>query len=167
MDLQTLSQLITTAAVVIGVGFAIIEIRHALRARRDQAAIEVVRGVESAEIRQAVAKILELPVDPEPDVINNDETLLQAAHLVHWASEMYGSMVFERVVDLHVVDRIDGGWLRATWARMRRWIEAERIRSGNPNTGEWMQWLHEMLEADPDRGKVSGAHVFYKGKLRG
>ena len=166
MDLQTILQLITTAAVVIGVGFAIIEIRQALRARRDQAAVEVVRGVESAEVRQAVAKILELPVDADPDVINSDATLLQAAHLVHWASEMYGSMVFERVADLHVVDRIDGGWLRATWLRMRRWIDAERVRSGNPNTGEWMQWLHEMLEADPDPGKESASHVFYKGKLR-
>ena len=158
MDLPTILNVITTAAVVFGVVFAVVEIRTALRARRDQAAMEVIRAVESPEIRLAVGQILELPRDVDPAAINADDEILRAARLVYWAGEMYGSIVFEGVVDLQMLDRIDGGWLRSAWERLRRWIESERPT--NPNTGEWWQWLYEMLEANPDPGKTSGAHVF-------
>jgi hypothetical protein len=57
-----------------------------------------------------------------------------------------------------------GGWVRASWVRLRRWIAAERIETRNVNVGEWWQWLYEQLEADPDPGKALGAHVAYRGK---
>ena len=164
MDLPTILNVITTAAVVIGVAFGIVELRRGLRSRRDQAAIEVVRAVESPEIRLAIARILDLPIDCDPQVINGDKAVLDAARLVYWASEMYGSIVFEGVVDLRMLDRIDGGWLRATWVRLRQWIESQR--AANPNSGEWWQWLYDMLEAHPDPGKTASAHVFYRGRLR-
>jgi len=164
MDLPTILNVITTAAVVFGVVFAVVELRTALRARRDQGAMEVIRAVESAEIRLAVARVLELPIDPDPEVINADKEFLKAAQLVYWAAEMYGSIVFEGVADLQMVDRIDGGWLRSTWLRLRRWVISER--SSNPNSGEWWEWLYDMLEANPDPGKQSGAHVFYRGRIR-
>jgi hypothetical protein len=165
MDLATILNLITTAAVVFGVAFGVMELRTALRTRRDLGAMEVIRAVESPEIRLAVGRILDLPIDADPDVINADETLLTAAHLVFWAAEMYGSIVFEGVADLHMLDRIDGGWLRAAWLRLRRWVMGQR--SENPNTAEWWQWLYDMLEANPDPGKRSGAYVFYRGRTRG
>jgi hypothetical protein len=164
MDLPTILNVITTAAVVFGVVFAVVEVRTALRSRRDQGAMEVIRAVESAEIRLAVARILELAIDSDPEVVNADKEVLNAAQLVFWAAEMYGAIVFEGVVDLHMLDRIDGGWLRATWLRLRRWVIAER--SSNPNSAEWWEWLYDMLEANPDPGKASGAHVYYRGRIR-
>jgi hypothetical protein len=165
MDLPTLLSVITTVAVVVGVAFGIIEIRQALRARRDQAAVEIVRAVESSEVRLAIERVMELPVDCDPQVVNGDPQLVSSARLVFWAAEMYGSIVFEGVISLQMLDRIDGGWLRSGWVRLRRWIEGER--SANPNTGEWWQWLYDMLEAHPDPGKKTGAHNFYRGRLRG
>lgn len=164
MDLPKILNVITTATVVIGVVLGTVELRRGLRSRRDQAAIEVVRAVESPQIRLAVARILDLPIDCDPQVINADQAILDAAQLVFWASEMYGSIVFEGVVELQMLDRIDGGWLRSTWLRLRRWIESERV--ANPSSGEWWQWLYDMLEAHPDPGKSTSAHVFYRGRLR-
>lgn len=166
MDLPTALNVITTASVVIGVAFGLFEVRQALRARRDHAAVEVVRSVESPEIRRAVAQILELPIDADPQLVRGDPAVLDAARLVHWAGEMFGSIVFEGVVDLHTLDRMVGGWLRAAWLRLHRWVEADRVETRNVNIGEWWQWLYETLEANPDRGKAAGAHVTYRGKLR-
>ncbi len=75
-------------------------------------------------------------------------------------------MVFEGVVDQHMLDRMVGGWVRGSWLRLRRWVEAERSEARNPNVGEWWQWLYERLEADPDRGKARAAYVAYRGKHR-
>lgn len=166
MDLQTATNVVTTAAVVIGVFFGLMEVRQALRSRRDLAAVDIVRTIQTQEIRRAGARILALPDDVDPAVIRNDPVLFEAALAIDSACEMWGSMVFEGVVELHMLDRMVGGWVRATWRRLRRWVEAERVDNRSPNVAEWWQWLYEMLEASPDPGKEGGTHISYRGKLR-
>ena len=112
----------------------------------------------------AVGRILKLPDDADPQVIRSDPALLEAAMLVYFACEMWGSIVFEGVVDLHTLDRMVGGWVRSTWVRLRRWIASERIDNRSPNVGEWWQWLYDRFEADPDPGKALGAQVTHRGK---
>jgi hypothetical protein len=162
MDLATAANVATTLAVVIGVVFGIAELRRAARDRHNQAAIEVVRSVDSPEIQRAVAIVLELPHDADPELVRRDRSVRDAALLVYWAGEMFGSVVYEGVVDLHTLDRMHGGWLRACWLRLRRWIEADRIDTLNVSTGEWWQWLYQRLEADPDPSKKLGAHITYR-----
>jgi hypothetical protein len=166
MDLATAANLATTVAVVVAVVFGIAELRRAARERRDAAAVEVVRAVQTQEIHLAVGRILKLPDDADPQVIRKDPELLESAMLVYFAAEMLGSIVFEGVVDLHTLDRMIGGWVRSTWVRLRRWIASERIDNRNPNVGEWWQWLYERFEADPDPGKAQGAHIAFRGRSR-
>jgi len=162
MDLNTFATLVTTVAVVIGVGFGLVEIRRAARERRDRAAVEVVRSVQTQDIQRAVGIIMNLPDDADPDLIRRDPALGDAAMLVYFACEMFGTFVFEGVVELHTLDRMVGGWVRSTWRRLRRWIQAERVENRNVNEGEWWQWLYERLEGNPDPGKSLGAHVAYR-----
>ena len=165
-DLGTALSLITTVAIVVGVGFGLAELRQALRDRRDHAAVDIVRTVQTQEIRRAYALVLKLPDDADPDLIRGDPELLEACLAVDSACEMWGSMVYEGVVDHRMLDRMVGGWVRGTWSRLRRWVETERVENRNPNTGEWWEWLNDRLVADPDPGKAQGAHVAYRGKNR-
>jgi cbb3-type cytochrome oxidase subunit 3 len=167
MDLSTIANLATALAVVVAVIFGIAELRRSRRERRDQAAVEILRSVEAEEIHQAVSRILKLPDDADPELIRGDPQLLHDATLLHFRAEMFGALVFEGVVDLHLLDRMNGGWVRGCWRRLRRWIEAERVAEARVNVGEWWQWLYERLEADPDPGKALGAHVYYRGRCRG
>jgi hypothetical protein len=166
MDLVTAANLATTGAVIVAVVFGITELRRGARDRRDRAAVEVVRSVQTQETFRAVGRILNLPDDVDPQVVRRDPALLEAAMLVYFASEMLGSIVFEDVVDLHTLDRMVGGWVRGSWVRLRRWVESERVEDRNANVGEWWQWLYEQLEADPDPGKAVGTHVAYRGRRR-
>jgi hypothetical protein len=167
MDVNTVANLVTTIAVVIGVGFGLVEVRRAARDRRDRAAVEVVRSVQTQDIQRAVGLIMNLPDDADPELIRRDPALLDAAMLVYFACEMFGTFVFEGVVELHTLDRMVGGWVRSTWLRLRKWIIAERMANRNVNEGEWWQWLYERLEAQPDPGKALGAHVAYRNWLAG
>lgn len=164
MDLSTAANIATTVAVIVGIAFGIAELRRSRRERRDQAAIEILRSVQQQEIHEAVRRILKLPNDADPELVRADAQIQHDATLVHFAAEMFGSLVFEGVVDLHLLDRMNGGWVRGCWHRLRRWVEAERIAEGRPNVAEWWQWLVERLEADPDPSKVQGAHIYYKGR---
>jgi len=166
MELTTILELVTTVAVVVGVLFGLAELRHANRDRRDHAAVDIVRTVQTQEVRRAVSRILALPDDVDPAIVRGDPVLMEAELAVDSACEMWGAMVFEGVVDHHLLDRMVGGWVRGTWRRMRRFVEEERARTRSPNVGEWWQWLNELLEADPDPGKAAGAHVSYRGRTR-
>lgn len=166
IDLTDVSNLVTTVAVVVGVVFGLAQLRQATRSRRDHAAVDIVRTVQTPEVRRAVERILKLPDDVDPSIIRSDPELLRAALAVDSASEMWGCMVFENVVDHRMLDRMVGGWVRGTWRRLRLWVEAERVDNRNPNVGEWWQWLYELLEADPDPGKARGAHVAYRGRSK-
>ena len=152
-NLIAVVEVFTAIAVVIGIVFGLVELRQAMRNRRDHAAVDIVRTVQTQEVRQAVRKIFDLPLDADPKLIRNDPEILAAALAVDSACEMWGCMVFEGVVDHQVLDRMVGGWVRGTWMRLRAWVESERSETQNVNVGEWWQWLYELLEADPYPGK--------------
>jgi hypothetical protein len=142
MDGSMALEIATTTALVGGIALGLTEIRRAARARRDHAAVDIVRTVQTQEVRRAVERVLQLPNGADPALIRGDPEILEAALAVDSACEMWGAMVFEGVV------------------------EAERAEKRNPNVGEWWQWLYERLQADPDLGKVQGAYVAYRGRRR-
>ncbi len=166
MDAAMALDIATTSAVVGGVAFGLVELRHATRDRRDHGAVDIVRTVQTQEVRRAVERVLRLPDAADPALIREDPDMLEAALAVDSACEMWGSIVFEGVVEQDMLDRMVGGWIRGTWTRLRPWIEAERREKQNPNIGEWWQWLYDQLQADPDLGKAQGAHVAYRGQRR-
>jgi len=165
IDLPLVLDILRTIALVAGIIFALAQLRQVTRSRRDHAAAEVIRTAQTHEVRVAVARVLELAHDVDPDIVRADPALLQAALAVDSVCEMWGSMVYEGVIPHRMLDRMVGGWVRGTWRRLRRWAEAERV-DHNPNAAEWWQWLFELLEDDPDPGKARGAHVSYRGKRR-
>ena len=160
-----IANIVTAIAVLLGIPFALVQLHLANRSRRETAAVDIVRLVQTQEMRRAAERILRLPEDADPDLIRNDLAMLEAALAVDSACEMWGCMVYERVVDYHMLDRMVGGWIRGSWRRLHRWVEAERVEKKSPNIGEWWQWVYELIERDPERGKASGAYIAYRGRL--
>jgi len=166
-NLSDIANLVTSIAVVLGIAFAILELRQSSSSRKDIAAFDIVRTVQTQEVRLAIQRVFTLPEHADPQLIAGDADMLEAVLAVDGACEMWGAMVFEEVADLHMLDRMVGGWVRHSWLRIHLWVEEERSKTGNANIGEWWQWLYEMLLADPDPGKAEGAHIAYRGKKRG
>lgn len=164
--LGNLGEFLAAIAVLVGVAFAVVQLRQSNVQRRDHAAVDIIRTVQTQEVRRAVRKVLSLPESADPSLVKDDVDMLNAALAVDSACEMWGCMVFEGVVDHKMLDRMVGGWIRGSWKRLHLWIEQEREITGNVNVGEWWQWLFEVLEADPDEGKQQGAHIAYRMKAR-
>lgn len=157
------ANIVTAVAVLLGIPFALLQLHHANRTRRDLAAVDVVHTVQTQEVRRAVERVFRLPVDADPQMIRDDPALLDAALAIDSACEMWGCMVFERVVDHRMLDRMVGGWVRGGWRRLHRWVESERAIKQNQNIAEWWQWLYELLEREGDSSKAQGAHLTYRG----
>lgn len=99
VDLQALAdlgQIVGGTAVLGGVLFAVVQLRQVQRQRRDAAAVDIIRGVQTQEIRQAAYVVLGLPDDTPPQQLRADRKVLAAAFAMDSACEMWGSMVYPR-----------------------------------------------------------------------
>ena len=164
-EAAVLVESIAAVAVVIGLIFGLIQLKQSVRNRKNAAAVDIVRTVQTQEVRLAIRRIFDLPFDVDPKLIRENPELLAAALAVDSACEMWGCMVFEGVVDHRMLDRMVGGWIRGSWERLRVWVKSERDIANNQSIGEWWQWIYDIIEADPDPGKKTGAHIAYKGQV--
>lgn len=151
----------TLLAVIVAVVFGLITARHGRRLRYLTAATELVHTTQTAEFSQSVQRVLELPVEARADTVMSDPELVSAAYVVGHAFESLGVMVFYRLLPLHLVDHLIGGYVRASWLRLRPYVELRRARLG-PMFGEWFQWLAERLAESPAPGKDAGAHLAHR-----
>lgn len=164
MDLATaanLAQIVGLATIVGGGGVALVQMRQANRQRADQAAIEMVRSFQGPDVIDEMYKFLSFP-SLTADQVRADPDLERAALHSVFVIETLGVMVFERVLPLHVLDRMMGGFIRTIWQRLKPWVDDERRRTGVVNHAEWTEWLADQLAAHPEPSKQVGAQVAYR-----
>lgn len=151
----------TLLTVIVGVIFGILTVLQWHRTRHLSAAIELVRTVQTVDFARSVQLILELPVGARADLVVADNQLVIAAYVVGHAFESLGVMVYYRLLPLHLVDHLIGGYVRASWARLAPYVEARRERFG-VMFGEWFQWLAERMVDRPVPAKALGAPRAYR-----
>jgi hypothetical protein len=69
--------------------------------------------------------------------------------------------VFHRLLPLHLVDHLLGGYVRAAFKRAGRYVIGRRAEVG-VMFGEWFQWLAERLQEYPAPGKAENAAVVHR-----
>ena len=60
-NLIAVVEILTAIAIIFGIVFGLFELRQAFRNRRDIAAVDIVRTVQTQEVRQSVRQIFDLP----------------------------------------------------------------------------------------------------------
>ena len=164
MDLSTIANIATAAAVMTGVVFGMAEIAHARREREDRAAFEVVHAMLTPEWIRSVIVIQSLPDSVTRGELEADPRKLEAAQSVSVILETLGYSVCRRLVPLEVADDLLGGIIRIGFRKLSGFIEDERARSGSQKSFEWFQWMAERLE-ELRPGKTSltlGAQEAYR-----
>ena len=151
MDLGTVANLATAAAVIVGVVFGLIELKHARREREDRAAFEVVHAMLTPEWMQSVIVVQSIADGTAPQALEAEERLLRAAQSAGIILEALGYSVFKRIVPLEVVDDLLGGTVRVAWRKLRGYVEFERARSGSQKSWEWFEWLAARLDEHAGR----------------
>jgi hypothetical protein len=140
--------------------FGVLTIRQWQRSRYLSAAAELVRTMQTAEFTRSIARIVELPENIDPDTVLADRDLMHAFYAVSHVFESLGVLVYHRLLPLHLVDHLCGGYLRASWKRMKPFVLTRRETLG-AMFGEWFQWLAERIEKYPAPGKDVGAAIAF------
>jgi hypothetical protein len=162
LDLGILLQVATLVTLVAGLVFGLMEVRRARRLRAEKGARNVLSlAINPAHIEAAHA-ILELPEGARPELVAESPELKRLANTLMVQYEYLGNLVYQRIVPLTTLDLLVGGIIRASWKRLRPYVEEQRKEKGLPNIAEWFQWLAEQLDKYGRPEKAVGTHIAFK-----
>lgn len=151
----------STLAVLVALVFGVLTIRQWRHTRYLTAAAELVHTIQTPDFTRAIGVVMKLPERAEPAVIESDPATVNAVHAVAHVFESLGVLVFHRLLPLQLVDHLLGGYVRASWRRVKPYVETRREPLG-AMFGEWFQWLAERLDEHPAPGKDVGAPIAHR-----
>jgi len=164
-DLNTLANLakiIGTIAVITGIIFGLIQIRHYQQQRRTVAAVQLVNSFQNPDFTKALRKIWSLPDDtPIAEIRGLGDDREDAAFQIGMTLETLGVLVYRRIVPLQILDEVMGDAILILWTRLRPWVEHLRTEQDRDSAYEWFQWLADRL-AEKDRRTEAGAYKIHR-----
>jgi hypothetical protein len=164
-SLTEVAALSSALAVGVAVLFGTLTIRQWKRTRMLTAAAELVHTLLTPDFTRAIAHLVDLPEGAEPGDIAARPGLPEDVVVVSHVFESLGVLVFHRLLPLHLVDHLVGGYVRAAWKRAGPYIIGRRAVIGVA-FGEWFQWLAARMNEDPAPGKGDGAHRSHRSWKR-
>lgn len=146
LNLGTLAELISAIAVVIGLVFAVVQLRQFRRVQEREAGLALLRSYQTRTLARALELLFALPdglgkADVEGRIGGEMATLY--AMMTTW--ESLGILVQRGQVDLAMVDDFFSGPIALSWQRLQRYVVEQRRQLQRETIWEWFQWLAERM----------------------
>jgi hypothetical protein len=142
--LASVADMVSAAAVTGAVIFALIQIRQYREQRRDSAAVELMRTIQSPQWARSLHLLGSVPDGVTARALRDmDSELEEAALTVVAIYETIGLLVFRNIVPFHLVQELTGGTVVVMWRKLSVWAEQSRRDREHDRFAEWFQWLAE------------------------
>jgi hypothetical protein len=163
VSIEIVLSALETAAVVTGIGFAIVQVRQYRRDRRRAAAIEMLHSFQTPAFAEALNLVYNLPDGLSREEI--ERRLEGRFHVVYslmttW--ESLGILVHMGEIDLGLVEDFFSGPILISWRKLERHVEGERAATGRDTIEEWFQWLAERLRERESAVAAIPAHIEHR-----
>jgi predicted trehalose synthase len=146
MGTATILSAVSSFAVVAALIFAALQVRVANRTRAEHAAISIVEAAQSEAWTRGLNQLHRIPAEATAEQIDAlGSEVTSAIEQVGIRVETIGYMVWRGMVDIAMVDDLFGGIVIFWWSRIKPFAERDRMRTSNPKSYEWFQWLAERL----------------------
>ncbi len=163
MNTELLFQAIQTAAVVIGVGFAVYETRKYRRKREREAALELLHAFQTPEFAKALVLVYRLRDGLSKREI--EETLGEDIYVVYalmTTLESLGILVHRGEFNVDLVDDFFSGPIVVSWRKLKNYVANDRQDAGRETISEWFQWLAEAFMARESTRTPVPAHIQFR-----
>lgn len=163
MDLVGIAEIISAIAVLVGLGFAVSEVKRSRERKLRESALALVSSYQTPEFAKAVMLVTDLPEglsrrQLEEQLAGN--IYLIALLMTTW--ESLGILTFRHEVSMQLVDDFFSGPIVVSWRKLQPLAQEMRDREGRQTYFEWFQWLAErMMERESESPPVP-AHVGYR-----
>ena len=163
LDLASLRNFVSTAAIVGALIFTALHVRPANNTRRDQAAVALIQTTQNSDWTQALNLLFTVTENATAEQIHAHGAAMEGA--LFEASvrlESVGYMVFCHTLSLQTVDDLIGGVAIGIYSRSRAWTEEYRRSTSNPRFNEWVEWLADRISERRGRSQRGPAHQQYR-----
>jgi hypothetical protein len=157
--ISKIADIVGGAAVAGAVIFALVQVRQYRQQRRDTAAVELMRTIQSPRFTRAHHLLSSVPEGVRSAELGKMGAEYEEAALTVVAIyEPIGLLVFRGVVPFPLVRELTGGVVAVFWRTLATWVEDVREERDYPRFAEWLQWLAERLEDYDARASTEPAH---------
>jgi len=163
MSVEAFFQIVETLAVVVGVGFAIVQLRQYRRDKLREAALELLHSFQTPSFARALNIVYSMPEGlskSEVEAYAGDEFHLVYAMTTTW--ESLGILVHRGEIELQMIDDFFSGPILVSWRKLEHYIRDERRDVGRDTINEWFQWLKERLEEAESKAPPIPAYIEHK-----
>jgi hypothetical protein len=163
MSAEVFFQMIEAMAVVVAVGFAMVQVRQYRRDKQREAALELLHAFQTPSFARALNIIYSMPdglSKQEIEEFAGDEFHLVYAMMTTW--ESLGVLVHHGEVELQMIDDFFSGPILVSWRKLENHVLGERREVGRETINEWFQWLKERLEETESDTPPTPAHIQHK-----
>jgi hypothetical protein len=147
LSIDSIFQVVEAIAVVIGVGFAIVQVRQYRQDKQREAAMELLHSFQTPSFARAL------------NIVYSEFHLVYAMTTT-W--ESLGILVHQGEIDLNLVSDFFSGPIIVSWRKLERFVIGEREETNRETVNEWFQWLKERLEEVEAEAPPIPAHIEFK-----
>jgi hypothetical protein len=164
MDLVGIAEIVSAAAVLVGFGFAVSEVkRHRGRTARESA-LALVSAYQTPEFANAIVRLIDLPGGLTKEGLHKCcESDVKLVGLLMTTWESLGILTYRREVSLELLDDFFSGPIVLSWEKFETLVREMREESGRETYFEWFQWLAERMAERESDGNPVPAHIEHKG----
>jgi hypothetical protein len=145
VDVSTILSIVTTVSIVIGVIFALMELRHLTGTRKTEIIMKIYDRFGSREMVEAIMKVGNAKFETIEDYRNKYgfTEVTEIAVLF----EGLGVLLEQNLIDIKMVDQLFGPSLNSLWERMQPVIYAMRKGLNEPFFFSHFEYLIKRLSA--------------------
>lgn len=163
MELSLILDILSATAVILGIIFGLIQLRHYHLSREREAALYLLNSFQTAEFLNGIWIVQELPLGLTKNEIEDrlgEE--IRLVYLVMSTWERIGILVFNREITLDMVDDAYCGPIIFSWERLEKFVTDIRKSLQRETPFEWFQWLAERMIEHEQRNPPVPAHLAYR-----
>ncbi|HWF43939.1 MAG TPA: hypothetical protein VG537_04790 [Candidatus Kapabacteria bacterium] len=163
ITIELIANIALALSFVVGLIFGIAQVKAAQRDRRERLTLETLRVFNTREFAETIhfMRVLAMPKTQEEFfTMPTDQQIM----LIQGSQQMesLGMLVFERYIDLDLVDKTIGSFVSTTWAKYKPVFEDMRMKLPDPYLGEYFQWLADQVDQKIQQNR----EPYYKQKDR-
>jgi len=154
LDIPSISAIIATVGVLIGVVLTVLEVRNLVETRQTDLVIRLYSTFGSEELQDAWEKTQ----TREYKDFNayRREYGLREVNEVGWFFEGVGVLLHRRLIDISLVDDLFSSPVKRAWERLKPIAEGERNQTQRPQIWEWFEYLYNEMQKREQKGVKNG-----------
>jgi len=152
VDISTVSAVVAATSVVIGVIFAVFQLRNLVKTRQSDMLMRLYLTWGSEDLQEAVTKVMTLEFKDYDEFVKKYGlwTLYGPVHIaifrVGWFFDGIGVLLHGKLADIALVDELFGYMVIWIWETLKPMVDGTRKLLNQPRGFEWFEYLYNEIK---------------------